>query len=202
MSRPTSFHFPVFHGFHSRTPAAPIRPTHRRPAPPSRVAPSSSVPPAVPSGRAASRAWLALGGRARAALLGVALMGGLALPAGNARALDVNRADASQLQTLRGIGPNMAQRILTERDRNGPFATLDALRERVRGIGEKTLQSLREAGLSAGAEQGASRASAAPAASPPAAGASSAGAPQPGKEGGTAAPTGRGRSQSGAAAGR
>ncbi|MFJ1301457.1 ComEA family DNA-binding protein [Pseudomonadota bacterium AL_CKDN230030165-1A_HGKHYDSX7] len=152
--------------------------------------------------------------RARIALLGLALMGGLALPAGNAHALDVNQADASQLQTMRGIGPSMAQRILTERDRNGPFATLEALRERVRGIGEKKLQSLREAGLSAGAGQSmpaGAATGAAPSGTAGSASARSSGATpgadparatpaRAGKEGAASAPAGRARPPGGAAA--
>ncbi|OZI65666.1 ComEA family DNA-binding protein [Bordetella genomosp. 1] len=91
----------------------------------------------------------------RGLLAALTLLSGLVLPGGDAHAIDVNRADAQQLQTVRGIGPQMAGRIVTERDRNGPFASLEALRERVRGIGEKKLQALRDAGLSAGAAGGA-----------------------------------------------
>jgi len=46
----------------------------------------------------------------------------------------VNRADAAQLATLPGIGPRLAEAIVEERRRNGPFRSPDDLR-RVRGIG-------------------------------------------------------------------
>lgn len=55
--------------------------------------------------------------------------------------VDVNRADAAALVTLPRIGPALAQRILDERARRGPFRSLDDLR-RVRGIGEKTVAEL------------------------------------------------------------
>jgi competence ComEA-like helix-hairpin-helix protein len=61
--------------------------------------------------------------------------------AGGAR-LDVNRADRAALQSLPGVGPVLAERILEDRARNGPFRSVDELR-RVKGIGEKTLERLR-----------------------------------------------------------
>lgn len=77
----------------------------------------------------------------------------LSVPAGGgslAFAVDANTASADELQTIRGIGPAMAARILEAR-RNDPFRDLDDLRERVRGIGEKNLRRMREAGLEVGA---------------------------------------------------
>jgi competence protein ComEA len=55
--------------------------------------------------------------------------------------VNVNRATAAALQTLPGIGPKLAQRILDERAR-GRFRSVDDLR-RVPGIGPKTLERLR-----------------------------------------------------------
>jgi competence protein ComEA len=55
--------------------------------------------------------------------------------------VDVNRATAEQLQTLPGIGPTLAQRILDERAKR-PFRSAEELR-RVSGIGPKTLEKLR-----------------------------------------------------------
>lgn len=63
-----------------------------------------------------------------------------------APAIDANRATAEQLQTLRGIGPAMAARIIAERERH-PFASLDDLARRVRGVGVRRLRQWQEAGL-------------------------------------------------------
>jgi len=46
----------------------------------------------------------------------------------------VNQADSAELVTLPGIGPRLANAIVEERRRNGPFRSPDDLR-RVRGIG-------------------------------------------------------------------
>lgn len=61
-------------------------------------------------------------------------------------AIDANRATAEQLQTLRGIGPAMAARIIAERERQ-PFASPDNLARRVRGVGARRLRQWQEAGL-------------------------------------------------------
>jgi competence protein ComEA len=48
--------------------------------------------------------------------------------------VSVNRADAAELATLPGVGPRLAEAIVEERRRHGPFRSPDDL-ERVRGIG-------------------------------------------------------------------
>jgi competence protein ComEA len=55
--------------------------------------------------------------------------------------IDINRASASELQRLSGVGPEMSKRIIDERNKQ-PFKSVDDLR-RVRGIGPKTLERLR-----------------------------------------------------------
>jgi competence protein ComEA len=56
--------------------------------------------------------------------------------------LDINAADSETLQTLPGIGPVLAGRIIEYRDEHGPFATVDDLIN-VKGIGQATLEKLR-----------------------------------------------------------
>jgi len=55
--------------------------------------------------------------------------------------VDINRADAVTLETLPGIGPATAQKIIAEREANGPFASVEDL-ARVPGIGEKRIAAL------------------------------------------------------------
>lgn len=61
-------------------------------------------------------------------------------PAAPAGALvNVNTASAAELETLSGIGPALAQRIIAHREAVGPFQSIDDLVE-VRGIGPRTLE--------------------------------------------------------------
>lgn len=77
------------------------------------------------------------------------VFGLLGSTSGIAQALDANTASADELQTIRGIGPATAARIVEARSQE-PFRDLDDLRERVRGIGEKNLRKMRDAGLAVG----------------------------------------------------
>lgn len=65
----------------------------------------------------------------------------------SAQALELNAATAEQLKELRGVGPRTAQIIVQERNRAGPFESLEDLSDRVRGIGPRRLQALQAAGL-------------------------------------------------------
>ena len=56
----------------------------------------------------------------------------------------LNRATESELQTVSGIGQKRAQDIIAYREANGPFRSVDDLKN-VSGIGEKTLEKLRDA---------------------------------------------------------
>jgi competence protein ComEA len=60
--------------------------------------------------------------------------------------VDANTANAAMLQTISGIGPARAQRIIAERQR-GAFKSLDDLQARVPGIGGKTAMKIAAAGL-------------------------------------------------------
>ena len=55
--------------------------------------------------------------------------------------LDVNQATQAELEALPGIGAQLAQRIVAERQAHGPFADLEAL-SRVPGIGPGKLRLL------------------------------------------------------------
>jgi competence protein ComEA len=56
--------------------------------------------------------------------------------------IDLNRASASELDQLPGVGPATAAAIVAHRDTNGPFSSVDDL-EAVRGIGPAKVESLR-----------------------------------------------------------
>ena len=56
--------------------------------------------------------------------------------------LNINTATAAQLETLDGIGPVLAQRIVEYREANGPFASVDGLLE-VKGLGPGILEAIR-----------------------------------------------------------
>lgn len=55
--------------------------------------------------------------------------------------ININTANASQLQTLPGIGETLALRIIAYRDTNGPFTNTLQLKL-VDGIGEKKLEEI------------------------------------------------------------
>ncbi len=55
--------------------------------------------------------------------------------------VDLNRATLEELDTLPGVGPVLAQRILDWRDANGQFSSVDELQE-VSGIGPKVFATL------------------------------------------------------------
>lgn len=55
--------------------------------------------------------------------------------------VNINTADAAALDTLPGIGPSTAEKIIADREANGPFVTIEDL-QRVSGIGEKKYASL------------------------------------------------------------
>lgn len=73
---------------------------------------------------------------------GGGMTGGKAAATKQSGPLDVNRATAAQLESLPGIGPVLAARVVAYRIANGPFAKVDDLIG-VQGIGERTLAALR-----------------------------------------------------------
>ena len=57
--------------------------------------------------------------------------------------VDLNLASGRQLESLPGIGPALAQRIIDHREKNGPFRRIEDLMN-VRGIGEKKFLKLED----------------------------------------------------------
>jgi len=55
--------------------------------------------------------------------------------------ININSATASELDALPGIGPVLADRIVAERETNGPFTSLDDL-ARVSGVGDAVVGAL------------------------------------------------------------
>ena len=66
-----------------------------------------------------------------------------AVPAGTVAAININRATAAEFDSLPRIGPTIAERIITFRDENGPFGSIDELGN-VPGIGDTTLAGIRD----------------------------------------------------------
>lgn len=74
---------------------------------------------------------------------GPAAPGGAGTAGGAGTPIDLNAATLADLDTLPGVGPVLAQRILDWRTEHGPFSTVDQLGD-VPGIGESRLAQLRE----------------------------------------------------------
>ena len=57
-------------------------------------------------------------------------------------AIDINRAGVAELQSIKGIGPALAKRIVEYRDAEGPFTKVEDLLQ-VKGVGPKLLDRIR-----------------------------------------------------------
>jgi competence ComEA-like helix-hairpin-helix protein len=102
-------------------------------APPPAVTPPVAAPPASRSSAPATGA---------ATPQGLAPLPGPSTTAPPVEPLDVNRAEASDLARLPGVGAGLAQRIVEERERRGRFDSPEALRY-VLGMGPKKLAAIR-----------------------------------------------------------
>ncbi len=58
------------------------------------------------------------------------------------QSVNVNQADATELQTINGIGPAKAEAIITYREEHGGFQQIEDLRN-ISGFGEKTIERLK-----------------------------------------------------------
>lgn len=85
----------------------------------------------VPTQEEAEAASNALDGGAVETQMGVAAGG----------KVNLNKASAAQLDALPGVGPSTAEKIVADREANGPFATVEDLK-RVSGIGDKKFADL------------------------------------------------------------
>ncbi|MCP9489387.1 MAG: helix-hairpin-helix domain-containing protein [Solirubrobacteraceae bacterium MAG38_C4-C5] len=92
----------------------------------------------VPERGAAGSGAVAGGGGGGGGAAGTGATGGAQAPP-----INLNTATLEQLDTLEGVGPGIAQRILDYRDEQGSFGSVDELGQ-VPGIGEKRMAALRD----------------------------------------------------------
>lgn len=57
--------------------------------------------------------------------------------------VNINTAGSEQLQTLTGIGPALAERIISYREQNGAFMSIEEIKN-VSGIGDKTFEKFKD----------------------------------------------------------
>lgn len=82
-----------------------------------------------------------------------------------ATAVDVNRANQAELETVKGIGPGLSAKILKARE-TGAFKDWNDMVDRVSGIGPGNAKRFSQAGLTVGGAVYEPAAGAAPAAAP------------------------------------
>lgn len=59
----------------------------------------------------------------------------------------INVVSQEVLQNIKGVGASKAKKIIDERQRGGNFQNPSDLRQRVKGVGEKTISKLGQAGI-------------------------------------------------------
>ena len=61
--------------------------------------------------------------------------------------VDVNKADAAALDSVKGVGPAMSKAIIDARTKAGPFKDWSDFQKRVKGVADKRAAQLSKAGL-------------------------------------------------------
>ena len=79
----------------------------------------------------------------------IGLIGMMVLPV--FAAVNINTATQSELEAVRGLGPAKAKAIISYREANGGFKTLDEL-DKVKGFGKASIEKL-QGELSVGPEK-------------------------------------------------
>ena len=77
----------------------------------------------------------------------------LARPLASGERVDLDRAPAEELARLPRIGPALAARIVQDREKHGPFGSLEAL-DRVPGVGPTILRAVQPHATFSGSRQG------------------------------------------------
>jgi competence protein ComEA len=80
---------------------------------------------------------------ARVVVDGEQILVGESSSSGAGRGISINSASVSELEDLPGVGPIIAARIVSYREANGPFTSIDGLGE-VSGIGDSIMGSVRD----------------------------------------------------------
>jgi competence protein ComEA len=100
------------------------------------------APPVIAGGDAGAGGSSGAGGSGGSGGSSVVAPGGAAAPNPEHR-VNVNAAGAAELESLPGVGPATAAAIIDQRNRQGPFRSVDDLRQ-VRGIGPAKLAQIRD----------------------------------------------------------
>ena len=61
----------------------------------------------------------------------------------NKRMININKATQAELETLQGIGPSLAEKIIEYREQNGKFNTIEDIKN-VNGIGDTKFQNIKD----------------------------------------------------------